>query len=194
MQVPTESSSTRRAKRNLICQRQQDRKENEGSNCFMCFGVRTHRTRNHQSTNINDEFEIWKPGIILCSQSCTPYDSGQTQLKLKTTSDRKFIYVSQGICFSTILCVSHHWCMHRDLILEYETWRPDKSHEFCRGPASGLPGWFPVQGHSRLSRFQFDDWFYKLKEKPQGFPWNTVRTFAHSLRHWWITAVSSLFF
>lgn len=141
--------------------------------CVLEFG--------HIENTINDKFEIWKPGNynFLCSQSCTPYDSGQTQLKLKTTSDRKFICVSQGICFSTIFCVSHHWCMHRDLILEYETWRRDESHEFGRGAASGLPGWFPVQGHSRLIRFQFADWFYKLKEKPQSFPWNKVRTFAH---------------
>ena len=119
MQVPTESSSTRRTKRDLIFQRQQDRKENEGSNCFMCFGVRTHRKHNQR--------QVWDMKTrynFLCSQSCTPYDSGQTQLKLKTTSDRKFyLCITRHLFFNHFLRLSSiidackeisFWNMRRD--------------------------------------------------------------------------------
>lgn len=132
--------------------------------CVLEFG--------HIENTINDKFEIWKPGTIFCavnpallmildkhSWNWRPHQIGSL-----------FVYHKASVFQPFSASLIYHWCMHRDLILEYETWRRDESHEFGRGAASGLPGWFPVQGHSRLSRFQFADWFYKLKENLRVFP------------------------
>ena len=57
-----------------------------------------------------------------------------------------FVYHKASVFQPFSASLIYHWCMHRDLILEYETWRRDESHEFGRG-----------QLRAFLDDFQFKD-------------------------------------